>query len=323
MAVNFPDSPSNGDTFTSGALTFTWNGEAWKLDPSSGTKGEKGQKGEKGEVGEKGQKGQKGEIGDKGQKGEIGATGGTGGTGLKGQKGEVGAAGAAASKGQKGEVGATGSGGSTGQKGEPGAGGSGGQKGQKGEIGATGSGGSTGSKGQKGDDNSTKGQKGEVGSITAAIPSGGIIIWSGASNAVPSGWYLCNGSNGTPDLRDRFVVGAGSGYGVGNTGGQADAVIVSHNHSINDPTHGHSVNDPGHQHDTSVTNSALFPAFGNITIGYGGPGGYPATVFTMSNATTGIAVNANGTGITINNNGVSGTNKNLPPYYALCYIMKS
>ena len=45
MAANFPDSPSNGDTFTSGALTFTWNGSAWKLDPSSGTKGEKGQKG--------------------------------------------------------------------------------------------------------------------------------------------------------------------------------------------------------------------------------------------------------------------------------------
>ena len=48
MAANFPDSPSYGDTFTSGALTFTWNGSAWKLDPSSGTKGEKGQKGEVG-----------------------------------------------------------------------------------------------------------------------------------------------------------------------------------------------------------------------------------------------------------------------------------
>lgn len=52
---------------------------------------------------------------------------------------------------------------------------------------------------------------------TAAIPSGTIIIWSGAINAVPSGYYLCNGSNGTPDLRDKFVVGAGNSYAVGAT----------------------------------------------------------------------------------------------------------
>ena len=127
MAANFPNSPSTNDTFTENGLTFVWDGSAWKLNSSSGTKGEKGQKGEVGVTGDKGQKGEKGEIGDKGQKGEIGATGGTGGTGQKGQKGEVGATGAAGNdgsdgdKGQKGEVGVTG------------------DKGQKGEVGATGS----------------------------------------------------------------------------------------------------------------------------------------------------------------------------------------
>ena len=128
MAANFPDSPNTNDTFTSGALTFTWNGSAWKLDPSSGTKGEKGQKGEVGVTGDKGQKGQKGEVGDKGQKGEIGATGD------KGQKGEIGSTGGTGgtgAKGQKGEIGATGSGGSAGSDGD---------KGQKGEVGATGTG---------------------------------------------------------------------------------------------------------------------------------------------------------------------------------------
>ena len=53
------------------------------------------------------------------------------------------------------------------------------------------------------------------------VPSGIIAVWSGSEGSIPSGWYLCNGSNGTPDLRNRFIVGAGSGssYSVGNTGG--------------------------------------------------------------------------------------------------------
>ena len=67
MAANFPDSPSLNATFTENGLTFVWNGSAWKLNSSSGTKGEKGQKGEVGVTGDKGQKGEKGEVGAKGQ----------------------------------------------------------------------------------------------------------------------------------------------------------------------------------------------------------------------------------------------------------------
>ena len=59
------------------------------------------------------------------------------------------------------------------------------------------------------------------------IPSGGIIMWSGSIGAIPLGYYLCNGSNGTPDLRDRFVVGAGNSYAVGNTGGFTSNVAGS------------------------------------------------------------------------------------------------
>lgn len=72
----------------------------------------------------------------------------------------------------------------------------------------------------------TAGSIGEIASqlttdILAAtqLPRGIITMWSGATNAVPSGWALCDGNNGTPNLKDRFIVGAGQSYGVGNTGG--------------------------------------------------------------------------------------------------------
>ena len=134
-----------------------------------------------------------------------------------------------------------------------------------------------------------------------AIPTGGIIIWSGSTGSVPSGWYLCDGTNGTPDLRDRFIVGAGNTYAVAATGGTADAVVVSH-------THAATVTDPGHLH----------------TVGYstvGGGGGFGGTgpiggTFNSGTSVTGISVANSSTG-------VSGTGANIPPYYALAYIMKS
>jgi hypothetical protein len=63
------------------------------------------------------------------------------------------------------------------------------------------------------------------------IPSGGILLWSGSIGSIPAGYVLCNGNNGTPDLRDRFIVGAGSTYAVDATGGSADATLPTHTHS--------------------------------------------------------------------------------------------
>ena len=57
----------------------------------------------------------------------------------------------------------------------------------------------------------------------SAVPSGGIIMWSGSIGSIPSGYNLCNGQNGTPNLQDSFVVGAGNTYAVGNTGGFTSA----------------------------------------------------------------------------------------------------
>ena len=130
------------------------------------------------------------------------------------------------------------------------------------------------------------------------IPAGLIAIWSGSTGSIPTGWVLCNGTNGTPDLRNNFVVGAGSTYAVGATGGSANSVVVSHTHTIT---------DPGHLHNTTSTGSgALLNAAASGVTG--------ASTSTTATATTGI---------TINSSGVSGTNANLPPYYALAYIMKT
>jgi microcystin-dependent protein len=151
--------------------------------------------------------------------------------------------------------------------------------------------------------------------VAAWLPAGVITLWSGASNAIPSGWALCNGSDGTPDLRNRFVVGAGSTYGVSATGGSADATLVSHSHTASSSS---SVSDSGHTHS------------GTLGVGYGGSNrgiagfeegrGNPDWVAgSIGAATTGISVS---TSTTISSAGSSATNANLPPYYALCYIMK-
>jgi hypothetical protein len=138
--------------------------------------------------------------------------------------------------------------------------------------------------------------------ITAGgVPSGLIAIWSGSSATIPSGWVLCNGTSGTPDLRDKFVIGAGSTYAVAATGGSADAVVVSHTHSIT---------DPGHNHTVTVGNQGGV----NGSVSGGGTIAVPGSnTYTTTSVTTGI---------TVATTGVSGTNANLPPYYALCYIMK-
>jgi microcystin-dependent protein len=140
----------------------------------------------------------------------------------------------------------------------------------------------------------------------SAIPSGGIILWSGSTGSVPSGWYLCDGTNGTPDLRNSFIVGAGNTYAVGATGGTADAIVVSHTHTATSV-----VTDPGHVHTGVMGNNPAGgsnPTSANVT----------GETYTTNSAVTGISV-----GTTIATAGTSGTGQNLPPYYALAYIMKA
>lgn len=84
------------------------------------------------------------------------------------------------------------------------------------------------------------------------VPKGLISMWSGALNALPAGWFLCNGQNGTPNLTDRFIVGAGLNYAVGTTGG-----AVTANTSANG-AHGHSTDTQGwHSHGGSTAGHVL------------------------------------------------------------------
>lgn len=64
-----------------------------------------------------------------------------------------------------------------------------------------------------------------------------IVKWSGSIVDIPDGWQLCNGTNGTPDLRDRFVPGAGTTYNPGDTGG-----AVNHTHTATTDGHSHNTN---------------------------------------------------------------------------------
>ena len=220
--------------------------------------------------------------------------------------------------------------------------------------------------------------------ILNIVPPGVIVMWSGSFASIPAGWKLCDGSSGTPDLRNRFIVGAtpsqvfrlqgtvssntssntitGLGtsfatqlqvgdivriYGVANTarvhaivnatsfvsairplqnvsgansyiklavgsiGGSVDSSVVAHTHTATS-----SVTDPGHIHNFDTRgDDGQGAGAGYSVVGYNANIG--AGTGNMSSATTGVTV-----ATTVNSSGSSGTNANLPPYYALCFIMK-
>jgi hypothetical protein len=149
-----------------------------------------------------------------------------------------------------------------------------------------------------------------------AFVAGMIMMWSGTIATIPTGWLLCNGSSGTPDLRNKFVIGAfqdtsSVAYTTvtgadTQTGGTKDAIVVSHTHTA-------TVTDAGHTHTTGTTGATYLS---DVSGGGGRTHPYENGGTTTGTSTTGITV-ANST------TGSSGTNANLPPYYALCYIMKA
>jgi len=167
--------------------------------------------------------------------------------------------------------------------------------------------------------------------VDNSIPIGGIIMWSGTVASIPVNWRLCNGSNGTPDLRNRFIVGVSNDSGGtpyttitgSNTqsGGSKDAVLVKHNHGGNT---NNGTADGGHSH--SVSGNTNIGVYGSEMLVYGkeridlyAPG-YGTRSISLSDGSASSTGSAHTHAIS--NDGEEGTNKNLPPYYALAFIMR-
>ncbi|SFO96743.1 Microcystin-dependent protein [Oscillibacter sp. PC13] len=118
---------------------------------------------------------------------------------------------------------------------------------------------------------------------------GMICAWSGSVDAIPAGWALCDGTGGTPDLRGRFLLGAGGSYAPWKTGGEA-------NHTL-------TISElPGHSHFYEMPQKGSQSGAGD-TIGYG----TPKTYFPVNKITT--------------STGGGSSHNNMPPYYALCFVM--
>lgn len=140
-----------------------------------------------------------------------------------------------------------------------------------------------------------------ISDTTLLVPQGLIAMWSGSAANIPAGWALCDGTNGTPDLRNRFIIGAGSSYSIGTAGGSSD-----HSHgtgSYAGPSHTHSV-------------PASSPIWGlgpkkDAALTTGQDGG--------ASAHTDAQTSSSGSGAIT---GTSSSASSLPPYYALAYIMK-
>jgi microcystin-dependent protein len=159
--------------------------------------------------------------------------------------------------------------------------------------------------------------------VGTTIPTGMISLWYGSIGSVPSGWYLCDGSNGTPDLRDKFIIGAGGSYAVAATGGASSATLTinnlpAHTHGTSALTVSTTTNLNGNVGAQSVNAGATGPftasGAGNL---YGNGSFYGVSTFSMNanhNHTISGSTDSVGSGTSFSV---------LNPYYALAYIMKA
>lgn len=192
---------------------------------------------------------------------------------------------------------------------------------------------------------------------SGSLPTGIICMWSGLLANVPTGWVLCDGANGTPDLRDRFIKGWTADVDPGTTGGAAThshgvgtyapsahsgAAVDTHASHTHDYTqivqHTHPVTDPGHAHTQASTTTSTGSTSNRL-----GTADTSSTAQNTGTATTGITTSnpagSVATGTTAGPSaalthavtqpaahtmsGSSNAVNHEPAYYQLAYIMKT
>jgi hypothetical protein len=201
-------------------------------------------------------------------------------------------------------------------------------------------------------------------SISTAMPMGVILQWSGTTSNIPTSWHLCDGTNGTPDLRDKFIVGAGDIYSPSNVGGSTTVTLSQNNLPMHTHTytgtvtatgsgttnsaggHTHALSDPSHSHtfpgddeligaagiDGGIWPGQIVGAFnydavssysGGAHIYLTGPSytGMSMTAVSDHVHTFGATMTGSYSGTT-SSVGTGTPVNTLPPYYALCFIMK-
>lgn len=184
---------------------------------------------------------------------------------------------------------------------------------------------------------------GMVGVLNQYLPLQLVMIWTGSIASIPAGWQLCDGTNGSPNLKDKFVVGSGNTYATGATGGATTATLTTanlpaHTHAITDPTHTHSypqsphthsISDPTHSHQMPYNGSGNRSTFvAMVAQGLASSNGnfgstYSGTGISITAEPANVSLNANSTGISVNNTGSGTPFSVMPPYYAYAYICKT
>ena len=157
------------------------------------------------------------------------------------------------------------------------------------------------------------GMVGVQAAVGTTIPAGMISLWYGSIGSVPTGWYLCDGSNGTPDLRDKFIIAAGSTYSVGATGGTSTVTLTTNEL-------------PAHSHTATFTGSALAGhahTFSGAPGGGGGGGGADLNTSYGSSTTSSVSAGTPSGIVAVASTGSGNSFSVLNPYYALAYVMKS
>lgn len=171
-------------------------------------------------------------------------------------------------------------------------------------------------------------QEGLATGVSFAMPRGSIIMWSNnAGGSVPPGWALCDGTNGTPNLTNKFI----RSEATEASGGGQDSFTLA---EANIPEHDHDFSDeptlPNHKHSAGTyVSSDIYPINRNSDegdrnepLGYSGTATRtPAITGESGNPTTNPAINVSGTTTTYGSATPTAID-NRPAYYALAFIMK-